>query len=76
MDKGINTTIETTRKELENLINEKLKMGLPISVVSLIVESVLMEIRNNVDVVLQQESNRYAEQLNTQEEQVEWKDSE
>lgn len=55
MDKGINTEIESTRRELENLLNEKLKLGIPVSIISLILENVLLQIRGSVDVVLKKE---------------------
>lgn len=74
MDKGFNTMVETTRKELAELITSKLQAGLPISVVSLIMESLLVEIRSGVDKALIQEANKYAEQEKLKTEQVEWID--
>ena len=68
MDKGFNTTVETTRKQLTEVINSS---GLPISVVSLIIENILMEVRNGVDRTVQQEAIKYAEQEKLQAEQVE-----
>lgn len=73
MNKGINTTIEETKKELVTLINSKLNV-LPISIVSLIVESVMMELRSGVDNALQQEAKSYAKQQEAESEQIEWVD--
>ena len=69
MDKGFNTIVETTRKELTGVINAS---GLPISVVSLIIENILMEVRNGVDKTIQQEAIKYAEQEKNISEQIEW----
>ena len=74
MDKGFNTEVENARKELAQLINQKLQLGIPFSVVSLIVENILTEVRNGVDKALQQEADKYNETLKLQAEQVEWVD--
>ena len=74
MDKGFNTEVENTRKELAQLINEKLQMGIPFSVVSLIIENILVEVRTGVDKALQQEAVKYNELQQIQNEQVEWVD--
>lgn len=74
MDKGFNTEVENARKELANLITQKLQMGIPFSVVSLIIENILMEVRTGVDKALQQEAEKYAERVALQAEQVEWVD--
>lgn len=69
MDKGFNTTVETTRKQLTEVINSS---GLPISVVSLIIENILMEVRNGVEKSLIKEAEKYTEQEQLKSEQVEW----
>ena len=72
MDKGFNTEVENARKDLAKLINEKLQLGIPFSVVSLIIENVLVEVRNGVEKSLQQEADKYNELTKIQAEQVEW----
>ena len=74
MDKGFNTEVENARKELAKLITQKLQMGIPFSVVSLIIENILMDVRTVVDKALQQEAEKYAERVTLQAEQVEWVD--
>ena len=69
MDKGFNTIVETTRKQLTEVINSS---GLPVSVVSLIIENILMEVRSAVEKSIQQEAINYAKQEQLKAEQVEW----
>ena len=72
MEKGFNTVVETARKDLTELINSKLQMGIPFSVISLIIENTLMEVRNGVEKSLIQEAEKYTEQEQLKSEQVEW----
>lgn len=72
----INTEIETLRKELAELINSKLKAGIPISVVKLIAENILMELDNGLKTTLEQEAAKIQEQQLAESEQVEWVDPE
>lgn len=72
MEKGFNTAVESARKELAELINSKLQMGIPFSVISLIIENTLMEVRNGVEKSLIKEAKQYAEQEQLKSEQVEW----
>lgn len=74
MEKGFNTAVETARKDLAELINSKLQMGIPFSVISLIIENTLMEVRNGVDKSLVKEAEQYSEQEQLKSEQVEWVD--
>ena len=56
MSKGINTVIEETKTELTELINSKLKMGVPISVMGLIVDNVSNQIKPHVINAIKMES--------------------
>lgn len=58
MEKGFNTFVEETKVELINLINSKLQMGLPISVVSLIIDNVSVQIKKEMNNILEQEANK------------------
>ena len=72
MEKGFNTMVESTRKEIAELISVKIKM-LPISVVSLILENVLIEVKALLDRAIAQEAIKYtAEQEKIKKEQNEW----
>ena len=48
MNKGINTIIQETKKEMADLVNEKLKLGLPISVIGLILDGICYEVANGI----------------------------
>lgn len=73
--KGVNTIIVDTRKDIANAINNGIKQGLPISVIAMIVENALMELNNGVNTALENENKSYQEQLKVQEQQVEWVDN-
>jgi hypothetical protein len=45
MNKGINTAIEETKAELIELINSKLSMGVPVSVMGIIIDNVSNQIK-------------------------------
>ena len=71
MEKGFNTTVESTRKEIAEFISAKLKV-LPISVMNLILESILMDVNSILKKTIEQEEERYTKELNVQKEQIEW----
>ena len=54
--KGINTIIEETKNELVSLINTKLQEGVPVTVVGLILENVMYEVRDSIKATLARES--------------------
>ena len=53
--KGVNTLIVESKTKLTNSINECLQDGIPASMVSIILESLLMDLNNNVKVILEKE---------------------
>lgn len=55
MNKGFNTRVEETKTELLNFVNQKLQEGLPLSVLSLIVENILKDVKMEIPKVLEQE---------------------
>ena len=69
MQKGINTAIEETKVELLNLVNSKLQMGVPISVMGLIVNNLLTQINNETLKIVKQEEaeNKKAEEVKSTE---------
>lgn len=72
MNTGINTLIEQTKKELADLINQKLQQGMPISVVGLILDTLMYEVKNNIEIAIEQEQERVKEQTKATSEQVEY----
>ena len=45
MNKGINTVIGETKAELVSLVNSKLEMGVPVSVMEVVVENLLTQLK-------------------------------
>lgn len=74
--KGANTRVVEAKDKLTNTINECLKDGIPASMVSIIVESLLMDLNNNVKVLLDKEKQEYEEQEKVESEQVVYEESE
>lgn len=74
--KGANTRVVEAKDKLTNTINECLKYGIPASMVSIIVESLLMDLNNNVKVLLDKEKQEYEEQEKVESEQVVYEESE
>lgn len=74
--KGANTRVVEAKDKLTNAINECLKDGIPASMVSIIVESLLMDLNNNVKVLLDKEKQEYEEQEKVESEQVVYEESE
>lgn len=76
MEKGINTLIKETKDNITKAINGGLTIGLPIAVIDLMVDNIMLEIKNSLNNVLQQEQVKYNEYLQAEAEQVEWVDGE
>lgn len=74
--KGANTRVVEAKDKLTNTINECLKDGIPASMVSIIVENLLMDLNNNVKVLLDKEKQEYEEQEKVESEQVVYEESE
>jgi hypothetical protein len=52
---GFNTKVKQTEEELLQLINSKIQMGIPHSVLELILENMLLKIENEVNSIIQSE---------------------
>lgn len=76
MEKGINTLIKETKDNITKAINGGLTIGLPIAVIDLMIDNIMLEIKNSLNKTLQQEQVKYNEYLQTVSEQVEWVDEE
>ena len=55
---GFNTKIKQTEEELLQFINSKIQMGIPHSVLELILENMLLKIENEVNSILQSEEEK------------------
>ena len=73
MQKGINTIIDETRTEITDWVNNKLNMGLPPTVVGLILDNIMFGLKDITKVVKDKEFEQYNEQLKAETEQIEYK---
>lgn len=55
---GFNTKVKQTENELLQLINSKIQMGIPHSVLELILENMLLKIENEVNSIIQSEEEK------------------
>lgn len=60
--KGINTLIRETQDELIQLINSKLQVGIPHSVIELMLENTLLKLSNETETIIQQEAKKQQEE--------------
>lgn len=72
--KGVNTLIVESKTKLTNSINECLQDGIPASMVSIILESLLMDLNNNVKVILEKEQKEYEEKEEAESNQVKYEE--
>ena len=74
--KGANTLVLEARGSLVNAINSCIKSGVPAAMVSIMLDSLSADLNNNIKTVVQQEKDAYEQQLQTENEQVEYKPEE
>ena len=55
---GFNTKVKQTEEELLQLINSKIQMGIPHSVIGLMLENMLLKIDNEVNSIIQSEEEK------------------
>ena len=71
-NKGVNTLVVEAKENLINAINGCIKTGIPVAMVSIIVESLLSDLNNNVKVIIEKEKEEYEHQLEVENNQVEY----
>lgn len=74
MNKGINTLINETKENVTKAINDGLKAGLPISVIDLIVDHAMLEIKQLLNKTLLDEAKKAKEQDAVISQQIPYKD--
>lgn len=74
--KGANTLVLEAKENLVNAINDCIKLGVPAAMVSIMLDSLLAGLNNNIKAVVEQEKEAYEQQLQTENEQVEYKSEE
>ena len=68
--KGVNTIILETKGNILEAVNSGIRQGLPISIISILVENVLFEIDKNLNNALKKENQEYQEQVQIEDEQI------
>lgn len=71
-NKGVNTLILESKENLIEAINNCIRSGIPAAMVSIIVESLLSDLNNNVKVIIEKEKEEYEHQLEVENNQVEY----
>lgn len=71
-NKGVNTLVVEAKENLINAINNCIRSGIPAAMVSIIVESLLNDLNNNVKVIVEKEKEEYEHQLEVENNQVEY----
>ena len=72
--KGVNTLIVEAKDNLTNAINDCIKTGIPPAMVSMMLESLLMDLNNNVKVILEKEKQEYEEKEEAESNQVKYEE--
>ena len=71
-NKGVNTLILESKENWIEAINNCTRSGIPAAMVSIIVESLLNDLNNNVKVIVEKEKEEYEHQLEVENNQVEY----
>ena len=66
-NKGVNTLVIEAKENLINAINGCIKTGIPAAMVSIMLESLLMDLNNNVKIILEKEKEEYEESVSSEE---------
>lgn len=59
IEKGVNTRIFDAKSTLTNAVNACLEDGIPVSMISIILENILMDLDNHAKVILANEKKEY-----------------
>lgn len=70
--KGSNTIVIEAKDSLVNAVNDCIQMGIPASMVSIMLENILNDLNTNVKKVLEMEQEEYLKQMEAESQQVEY----
>ena len=70
--KGNNTIVVEAKDNLVNAVNECIQMGVPAAMVSIMLENILNDLNTNVKKVLEMEQQEYKQQIEVENQQVEY----
>lgn len=70
--KGSNTIVIEAKDSLINTVNDCIQMGIPVSMVSIMLENILHDLNSNINKVLEMEQQEYEKQVEVENRQVEY----
>ena len=70
--KGNNIIVVEAKDSLVNAVNECIQMGVPAAMVSIMLENILNDLNTNVNKVLEIEQQEYEQQIEVENQQVEY----
>lgn len=70
--KGSNTIVIEAKDSLVNTVNDCIQMGIPVSMVSIMLENILHDLNSNINKVLEMEQQEYEKQVEVENRQVEY----
>ena len=68
--KGVNTIILETKGNILEAVNNGIRQGLPISIISILVENIMLDVEKNLNNVIEKENKEYQEQIQVESEQI------
>ena len=74
IEKGVNTRIFDAKSTLTDAVNETLEDGIPVSMVSIILENILMDLDNHAKTILANERKEYEDKVRASLEEVKEKE--
>lgn len=63
IEKGVNTRIFDAKSALTDAVNKTLEDGIPVSMVSIILENILMDLDNHAKTILANERKEYEDKV-------------
>lgn len=63
IEKGVNTRIFDAKSKLTDAVNKTLEDGIPVSMVSIILENILMDLDNHTKTILANERKEYEDKV-------------
>lgn len=70
--KGSNIIVIEAKDSLINTVNDCIQMGIPASMVSIMLENILHDLNSNINKVLEMEQQEYEKQVEVESRQVEY----
>ena len=65
IEKGVNTRIFDAKSALTDAVNKTLEDGIPVSMISIILENILMDLDNHAKTILANERKEYEDKVKT-----------